>query len=111
MNKQQLDRLMRIARKTNSPVIILDENKEEMVILPLAAYEHLVDDALIGIGSFDDYIDENIEESIDLSNQDISEDFADEHENSQEVEAKVNIETQKSNEKFDEEQFYLEPIE
>lgn len=43
MEKQQLDRLMRIARKTNSPVVVLDQNDEEMVILPLSSYEELID--------------------------------------------------------------------
>ncbi|MBT3231055.1 hypothetical protein HN358_04755 [Candidatus Uhrbacteria bacterium] len=43
MEKHQLDRIMRIAQKTQSPVIVLDENQEEVVILPLTAYEELID--------------------------------------------------------------------
>ena len=34
---------MQIAKKTKSPVIVLDENGQEMVILPLNAYEELLD--------------------------------------------------------------------
>ncbi len=44
MDNNQLNRLMRIARKTNSPVVVLDENQEEMVILPLSSYEALIDE-------------------------------------------------------------------
>ncbi|KKR22752.1 MAG: hypothetical protein UU46_C0011G0046, partial [Candidatus Uhrbacteria bacterium GW2011_GWD1_41_16] len=46
MNNQQLERLIRVSRKTGSPVIILDESGEETVLLPLSTYESLLDEGL-----------------------------------------------------------------
>src|SRR3989339_626686 len=46
MNNHQLERLIRVSRKTGSPVIILDESGEETVLLPLSTYESLLDEGL-----------------------------------------------------------------
>ena len=127
MEKYQLDRLMRIAQKTNSPVIVLDEGGNEMVVLPLNAYEELIDS----------YSDEDFELSEEFYSksdfQGLNEEFESEEQLDEfEIEASgVNIEELsddivKENPKIEdfspenstkidaepaEEQFYLEPVE
>lgn len=137
MEKQQLDRLLRIAKKTNSPVVVLDENAQELVILPIAAYEELLDsylgedaedyDDLEEFDLGDDFegfeeLDEELEKSPLLDEVMISEDI----ETDQAVEpgflnepdrfgglASVDHEKDipEETQNFSEEQFYLEPIE
>ncbi|MFH1611411.1 MAG: hypothetical protein ABIA83_02295 [Patescibacteria group bacterium] len=123
MNKQQIDRLMRIARKTGSPVIILDEDQSETVLLPLSTYEQLIDASLSEVDFFDDFADNGLQEEIDISgNCDMcGEGMADELGDLSEIQelpprAQDAFSGKKENnaiesEKFDEEQFYLEPVE
>lgn len=45
MNETQFQRLIRLSRKTGSPLVILSEDGEESVLLSLDQYETLVSDA------------------------------------------------------------------
>ena len=123
MEKHQLDRLMRIAQKTQSPVIVLDENQEEVVILPLSAYEELIDDYTVEDFEFpeefctdqdfsdiseefevEELIDDSVVKAPDIQLEDLVEEV-------QELDDEVSILNDESGVELSEEQFYLEPVE
>jgi len=127
MEKYQLDRLMSIAQKTNSPVIVLDEDGQEMVVLPLDAYEEMLDclsgeefdpsdDGLVDIG-LDEFeggfepeeeLNEFAIEPSELDLSDVQDDLKSMIEENIDLGAEnsAQIDAEPA-----EEQFYLEPVE
>ena len=114
---------MRIAQKTQSPVIVLDENQEEVVILPLSAYEELIDDYTVEDFEFpeefctdqdfsdiseefevEELIDDSVVKAPDIQLEDLVEEV-------QELDDEVSILNDESGVELSEEQFYLEPVE
>lgn len=129
MNNQQLERLIRVSQKTGSPVIILDESGEEVVLLPLSTYESLLDEGLYSFEEEELFNNQIVEQApiIDLDDIDgvpcqLNQEqeskneapisgFASDEELGNVANTHLNSEKDDSSALVDEEQFYLEPIE
>ncbi len=54
-----MQRLLRLAQKTGSPVIVTDtDGSEPSVLMPLETYEAMIDGLMMGEGAFEDDFDE-----------------------------------------------------
>ncbi len=116
MDKKKIDRLIRIVRKTGSPLVI-SEGSDEFVLMDLDQYE-----IMIGIGNVSNEIEHNhnqdiIEDDLTPGEHLVPEEFFMPEVGNEEKSGISNI-TEEKNKSADEyigsvneEQFYLEPIE
>lgn len=129
MNNQQLERLIKVSRKTGSPVIILDESGEETVLLPLSTYESLLDEGMYGFEEDELFENQQIDVAPIIDIEDIDHGLYQESEpeisnkqtglqefGAQEDHQNIGSNNLEAENKdldsvLNEEQFYLEPIE
>ena len=141
MDPHTLQRLLRLAKKTGSPVIMTDQQgSEPSVLLPLDAYEAMIDGLMYAeevfedgqMEAFDDF-DDVVEDELDIPLQELDQDlpFLGEEQDLPEGEFTHSVmhetvveevpfdppmpepaqTTQQPPDEPGEEQFYLEPIE